>query len=109
MGSDSLREIIITEAGNTLTSKINSTLVSDPAPLSEICPWSDFRENIQILKDLSPELKKISIIIWQQEILHPLCMFLLLEGRNIRPASTTHTSRKAVTKCALMGDIVVFL
>lgn len=70
MGSDPLREIIITEVGYTLTSENNTTVVSDAAPLSEIRPWCDCKKkkNIQILKDLSAELKKTSIIIWQQEI-----------------------------------------
>lgn len=66
------------------------------------------RENIQILKDLSPELKKISIIIWQQEIWHSLCMSLLLEGMNIRPASKTHVCRKAVTKKRTEGKSCIF-
>lgn len=70
MVSDPLREIIITEVGYTLTSENNTMVVSDAAPLSEIRPWRDCKKKkkIQILKDLSPELKKISIIIWQQEI-----------------------------------------
>lgn len=38
MGSDPLREIIITEVGYTLTSENNTTVVSDAAPLSEIRP-----------------------------------------------------------------------
>lgn len=63
------------------------------------------RENIQILKDLSPELQKISIIIWQQEIWHSLCMFLMLEGMNIRPAIKTHVCRKAVTKSVVRGKV----
>jgi len=44
MGSDPLREIVVTEAGETPTSKNNTALVSDAAPLSEICPWSDFKK-----------------------------------------------------------------
>jgi len=69
MGSDPLREIIITEVGYTLTSENSTMVVSDAAPLSEICPWCDCKKKKnQILKALSPELKKVSIIIWQQEI-----------------------------------------
>lgn len=108
MGSDPLRKIVITEVGYTLTSKNNTTLVSDAAPLSKIYPSLTSTENIQILKHPSPELKKISIIIWQQEIRHPLCTILLLEGMNIRPASSTHVCRKAVTKSAPRGEVVVF-
>lgn len=77
------------------------SLKSAPGPTS--------RENIQILKDFSPELKKVSIIIWQQEIWHPLCMFPLLEGMNIRPASKTHVCRNPVTKSVPWGEAVVFL
>lgn len=43
MGSEPLREILITEVRCTLTSKNNTALVSDAAPLSEICPCFDFR------------------------------------------------------------------
>lgn len=68
MGSDPLREIVITEVGYTLTFKNNTTSVSDADPLSETCPWSESRKNIQILRDLSPEQKQISIIVWQPEI-----------------------------------------
>jgi len=44
MGSDPLREIIITEVGYTLTSENSTMVVSDAAPLSEICPWCDCKK-----------------------------------------------------------------
>lgn len=44
MGSDPLREIIITEVGYTLTSENNTMVVSDAAPLSEIRPWRDCKK-----------------------------------------------------------------
>lgn len=61
MGSDPLREIVITEVGYTLTSKNNTTLVSDAAPLCEICPWSDFKR-----KHSDPQRP----LSWAKENLH---------------------------------------
>lgn len=62
MGSDPLREIIITEVGYTLTSENNTTVVSDAAPLSEICSWCNCKKK----KNSDPQRP----LSWAKENLH---------------------------------------